>query len=139
MGFGCKEGLKNRIIRIFNVVVIGLPILACAQSDLQPIHLQLRWLHQFQFVGYHMAKEKGFYTQEGLKVTIYPGGPGITPVNEVLEGRAHYGVGNIEVLSFRQQGEPLVALAALYQHSPSTLLVHQDSGIHTVKAACTTA
>ena len=79
-----------------------------------------------------MAKKKGFYQQEGLDVTILPGGPGIAPVNEVLDGLSHYSVGNTEVLSLYQQGQPLVVLAALYQHSPSILLVRQDSNIYTV-------
>jgi len=123
----------NRLFSAFLGLLLLLPALSWAESELQPIKLQLRWLHQFQFAGYHMAKEKGFYHQEGLDVTILPGGPGIAPAYEVLDGFSHYGVGNMEVLSLYQQGEPLVALAALYQHSPSILMVRQDSDIYTVR------
>ena len=34
------------------------------------ITLQLNWLNQFQFAGYYIAKEKGFYKEAGLNVTI---------------------------------------------------------------------
>ena len=34
------------------------------------IRIQLNSLHQFQFAGYYAAKEKGFYTDEGLNVTL---------------------------------------------------------------------
>lgn len=121
-----------KMLRALVSVLLLTPALGWTAPQLQPINLQLRWVHQFQFAGYYMAKEKGFYQQEGLDVTIRLGGPGITPAREVLDGRAQYGVGNMEVLSLYHQGEPLVALAALYQHSPSILLVRQDSDIYTV-------
>ena len=41
--------------------------------------LQLKWVTQAQFAGYYVAKEKGFYEEEGLDVTIKPGGPDIAP------------------------------------------------------------
>jgi diguanylate cyclase (GGDEF)-like protein len=94
--------------------------------------LQLRWLHQPQFVGYHMAKAKGFYADAGLDVEIRPGGKGISPVQEVLAGRADFGVGNTEVLTSYASGQPLLALASVYQHSPSVFLARRDSGILTV-------
>lgn len=121
-----------QLSRVFAGLLLLLPALSWANPDLQSVTLQLRWLHQFQFAGYIMAKEKGFYQEEGLDVFIRPGGPGIAPVNEVLEDKAQYGVGNMEVLSLFQQGKPLVALAAIYQHSPSILLVRQDSKIYSV-------
>lgn len=123
----------NRLLSVLLVLLVFSPSPGWANTNLQPITLQLRWMHQFQFAGYIMAKEKGFYQQQGLDVEIRPGGPGIASVTEVLHGQAQYGVGNMEVLSLYQQGEPLIALATIYQHSPSILLVRQDSQIYTVK------
>ena len=34
------------------------------------VSLQLAWKHQFQFAGYYMAKEKGFYNDASLSVNI---------------------------------------------------------------------
>ncbi|KKK58640.1 hypothetical protein LCGC14_3042390, partial [marine sediment metagenome] len=36
----------------------------------ESVSLQLKWTHQFQFAGYYMAKQKGFYNDVGLDVTI---------------------------------------------------------------------
>ena len=110
------------------------PLLASERTreSLDRVVLQLRWLHQPQFVGYHMAKAKGYYADVGLDVEIRPGGKGITPVGEVLAGRADFGVGNTEVLTSFAHGKPLLALASIYQHSPSVLLARRDSGILTV-------
>ncbi len=92
----------------------------------EPIHLQLRWHHQFQFAGYYAAIEQGYYREAGLDVVIHPGSPGVTPVAEVLTGRAHYGVANSELLLQRLRGQPLVALASIFQHSSSILLSRKE-------------
>lgn len=99
-------------------------------QPLDTVDIQLRWHHQFQFAGYYAAVEKGFYREEGLKVRLHAGDPAHQPVQEVLSGHAQYAEGNSEVLYQRLQGKPLIALAAIFQHSPSILLVRHDSGIH---------
>ena len=99
---------------------------------LQPIDFQLRWKHQFQFAGYYAAIAKGYYRDEGFEVRLHEGAPGKTPVEEVLAGRALYGESNSELLFERLNGKPLVALAAIFQHSPSVLLARSDAGIRTV-------
>lgn len=104
---------------------------ASGSDGLQVVDLQLRWKHQFQFAGYYAALEKGFYREAGLDVRLHEGGAGKVPVDEVLGGRALYGVANSEVLYERLRGRPLVALAAIFQHSPSVLLARADSGIRT--------
>ena len=98
---------------------------------LDVVNLQLRWKHQFQFAGYYAALEKGYYRDAGLDVRIHEGAPGKAPVDEVIAGRAEYGTANSEVLLARLKGSPLVALAAVFQHSPSVLLARADSGIRT--------
>jgi ABC-type nitrate/sulfonate/bicarbonate transport system substrate-binding protein len=95
----------------------------------EPIDLQLRWHHQFQFAGYYAAVQQGYYKKVGLDVVIHNGTPEKIPVNEVLQGHAQYGVANSELLLARLKGEPLVLLAAIYQHSPSVLLARKDAGI----------
>ena len=95
----------------------------------ESIHLQLRWHHQFQFAGYYAALEKGYYKKAGLDVVIHKGTPEKIPVKEVLQGRAQYGVANSELLLERLRGAPLVALASIYQHSPSVLLARKGTDI----------
>jgi diguanylate cyclase (GGDEF)-like protein len=99
-------------------------------SQLQIINFQLRWHHQFQFAGYYAAIEQGYYRNEGLDVRLHEGTPGRTPLEEVLSGRAQYAEANSELLYERLHGKPLVALAAIFQHSPSVLLARKDAGIH---------
>ena len=101
----------------------------CFSVSAESIHLQLRWHHQFQFAGYYAALEKGYYKKAGLDVIIHNGTPEKMPVKEVLNGHVQYGVANSELLLERLRGAPLVALAAIYQHSPSVLLARKDTQI----------
>ena len=98
-------------------------------ASAEPIHLQLRWRHQFQFAGYYAALEKGYYKKAGLDVIIDEGSPEKKPLPQVLQGQAQYGEANSELLLERLRGAPLVALAAIYQHSPSVLVARKDAGI----------
>ena len=113
-------------------VLCGGVLAASPATDNLSIVLQLRWHHQFQFAGYYAAVAKGFYAEDGLNVEIREGDPAHQPVAEVLSGHAHYAEGNSEVLYQRLLGKPLVALAAIFQHSPSVLLTRQDSGMSSV-------
>jgi diguanylate cyclase (GGDEF)-like protein len=112
------------MIPVFRAVLLLIFPAASALAGISTeiVSLQLRWLPQFQFAGYYAAVEMGYYRAEGLEVHLIPGSPDCQPVAEVLAGRAQYAEGNSEVLLAHLQGKPLVALAAIFQHSPSVLL-----------------
>ena len=91
--------------------------------------LQLKWIHQFNFAGYYAAVEKGYYKEAGLEVTIKEGHPGTNFIDEVVSGRADFGVEMPELLIARNNEKPVVVLAAIFQHSPQIILSRADSGI----------
>jgi ABC-type nitrate/sulfonate/bicarbonate transport system substrate-binding protein len=96
-----------------------------------PVSIQLKWRHQFQFAGYYAAQARGYYRAEGLDVTILEGGKDRPPIATVLGGGADFGVGDADVLLARLKGEPLVACAAIFQHSPYVVMSRRDKGIRT--------
>ncbi|MBC7436577.1 MAG: ABC transporter substrate-binding protein [Bdellovibrionales bacterium] len=93
------------------------------------VTLQLKWYHQFQFAGYYAAQARGFYRKEGLEVLIREGGPDRAPLTSVLSGSAQFSIGDSDLLVARIKGQPIVALAAIFQHSPYVLLSRKDSYI----------
>jgi diguanylate cyclase (GGDEF)-like protein len=99
--------------------------------ELEPVSIQLKWRHQFQFAGYYAALEKGFYADEGLQVRLLERDPEHNAADSVIRGEAQYGTSNIGLLLARQQGKPVVLLAQIFQHSPLVLLSLQESGIQT--------
>lgn len=100
--------------------------------ELEPVTLQLKWKHQFQFAGYYAAKEKGFYKQAGLDVTILEASPGIDPIKEVTSGRAQFGVGTSELILNRYRGDDVIVLGVIFQHSPLNLVTLTESGIDNI-------
>lgn len=101
-------------------------------SALQNVTLQLKWHHQFQFAGYYAAKELGYYREAGLAVTIKPVAPDQNPISNVLNGGAQFGVGSNDLLLHRQKGEPVVALAVIFQHSPYVLLALKKKELNSI-------
>lgn len=107
-------------------------LLACPLHAAEKVRLQLRWLHQFQFAGYYMALEKGYYAQEGLDVTLLEGGPNaLKPIASLMAGEVDFAISNSGVVIERMAGKPVVALAAIMQTSPIVWIVREDSGIRT--------
>ncbi len=127
-----RYGCQTALLGLLFLLLLGQTVRAQPEY-LTPVTLQLRWHHQFQFAGYYAAKQQGYFKDAGFDVTLRAGATGHEPVIEVLAGRAQFGVGNSEVLYQRLLNQPLIALAAIYQHSPSVLLVRQDSGIHSAQ------
>ncbi|MES2003227.1 MAG: PAS domain S-box protein [Bacteroidota bacterium] len=106
--------------------LIALLVFSClfqkGQAQQHEVSLRLKWWHQFQFAGYYAAVTQGFYEKEGLKVNIVPGDAAHPAVGEVLSGRADFGVSGCDLLSEYANGKPLVALGAIFQHSPYVIM-----------------
>ncbi len=105
---------------------------ATAAGAGEAVTLQLKWKHAFQFAGYYAAEAKGYYHDAGLDVTIRPAMPDDDVVEQVLSGQAQYGVGNSSLLLARQAGRPVIALAAIFQHSPQIVVARQQPTLRSV-------
>ncbi|WP_417579944.1 ABC transporter substrate-binding protein [Nitrincola sp.] len=99
----------------------------------ETVRLQLKWNHQFQFAGYYAAIAKGYYEEEGLSVELLLARPGRDPITEVLQGRAEFGIGTSDLLLHFHQGEPVVALAVTFQHSPLALIARTNNQLQTLR------
>lgn len=102
-------------------------------STLQRISLQLQWLDQFQFAGYYIAKEKGFYKDVGLEVQIKSFDKTISTIDEVTKYKSEYAIGRSSLLIKRSNGKKIIALAAIFQSTPIILLARKDSNINSIK------
>ena len=101
-------------------------------ENLKKITIQLSWFDQFQFAGYYMAKEKGFYKELGLDVEIKPFEFGIDIPKEVSDGKIDFAVGRETLILERTKNRNIVALYALFQASPLILMTTKESGINTI-------
>lgn len=113
-----------------------LPVLAsgCAQDApapaLQPTSVVLKWHHQTQFAGVYVADRKDFYRMQGLAVRIDEGSFKVSPIQRVVSGENDFGItSQTQFLIERAKGQPIVAVAAIYQKSPVGFFALAGTGI----------
>ncbi len=102
-----------------------------SETSKETISIQLKWEHSFQFAGYYAAIEKGFYADEGLKVTLKELDHRQNHIQSVLNGASEYGVSDSSLVVSRLQDNPVVLVTQIFQYSPLVLISHRDSNITT--------
>ena len=97
---------------------------------LEPVSLQLHWVTQSQFAGYYVAFDKGWYREEGIDLTIYPGGPDQEPTDLVSAGTRDFGIALLADLSVAiQQGKEVIGIGQIQQANGLLLVARKSSGI----------
>jgi NitT/TauT family transport system substrate-binding protein len=110
----------------------GLAFGALQASANDEVTLQLKWVTQAQFGGYYVAKDKGYYEEEGLDVTIKPGGPDIAPSQVIAGGGADVIVDWMPAaLASREKGLPLVNIAQPFKSSGMMLTCLEGNEVET--------
>jgi NitT/TauT family transport system substrate-binding protein len=119
--------MKKTIIAAMSVVtMLGTAEVIAADS----VTLQLKWVTQAQFAGYYVAKDKGFYDEVGLDVTIKAGGPDIAPPQVIAGGGADVIIDWMpSALASREKGVPLVNIAQPFKRSGMMLTCLKETGI----------
>lgn len=116
--------LIKKLIILFLLFVINLS----AQAN-NKVTLYLDWIHQFQFAGYYVAKEKGYYNDFELDVDIKEINDNSNNVKDIMTQDASYGVGKSSLIVDKFNGNDLVLLSSIYQSSPLVLISLKESNI----------
>ena len=117
---------KMSVTLLAGAMALGMAHVAHADD----VTLQLKWVTQGQFAGYYVAKDMGFYEEEGLNVTINPGGPDIAPPQVIAGGGADVIIEWMPAaLAARERGVPLVNIAQPFTRSGMMLTCLAESGI----------
>lgn len=101
-----------------------------ATKQLQEVTLALDWTPNTNHTGIYVAQEKGWYKDEGIRVTILPYSQAVSSDVLVATKKADVGISSTEgVVSDVVLGSPVVSIASIIQHNTSSLVVKEDSGI----------
>ena len=118
---------------MYKFLTFLITLFLCSQlfaKELKPVSLQLTWKYQFQFAGYIMAKEKGFYEDLGLDVDIRDYKLGTVTKDEVLSKRADFGIARSGlILDNLNDNKEFKFLFAMGQASPSIISSIKENGI----------
>lgn len=120
----------NRI-KFFIIFITLINSTLFAKED--KITLYLDWFNQFQFAGYYIAKEKGFYHELNLDVEIKEFNHNINMVNTILNTKNSYGVGKSSLILDKYNNKDIFLLNAVFQKSPLVLISLKENNITSIK------
>ena len=121
-----KKGFNFMIQILFIVIFLCSSLIS---KELKEVSLQLPWKYQFQFAGYIIAKEKGFYKDIGLDVSLKEWDENIDVINGLNDNKIEYAVVRPTSMIDISKGKELIYLATIFQSSPLVLVTDKSSGI----------
>lgn len=113
---------------VYRLIILFFLTFSISKAESEKVTLLLKWHHQFQFAGFYMAKEKGYYDEFGLdvdmKVSI-----GQNTAKNLENSQSTYAI--LDPIAFVEQskGTKIKALAAVFQQSPLVFLTLKSSNI----------
>lgn len=119
-------------IRKLLILLLLLNILLNA-SEKEKVILYLDWLNQFQFAGYYIAKDKGYYSDLGIDVDIVEYSNNDNIITKVTEKSKNYGIGKSSLIVNKFEGKNILLLSSFFQNSPLVLVTLQSSNIKNPK------
>ena len=100
---------------------------ACSKSP--KIKLALNWKPEPEFGGFYAAP----YSAHGLDVDVLPGGSGTPTVQMVGAGSVDFAIVSAdEIVLARSHGNDVVALFAVFQHSPTGIMAHASPNLTSI-------
>ncbi|DAB30773.1 MAG TPA: hypothetical protein CFH84_02240 [Sulfurimonas sp. UBA12504] len=100
---------------------------------LKSVSLQLMWLDQFEFGGFYIAKEKGFYADAGLDVNFLPYDSKKDTFDALFGGKADFSTGSASILIRDSKDKKIVILSSVFQSSPLMLLGLKRNDLQKIK------
>lgn len=117
----------HRHLFLFTVLVT---LASAANPPPFKLTVQLDWVAEPEHGGFYQAQARGFFSGEGLDVTLIPGGPNALVMPKVATGQADIGqADSTNTLLQQAEGLPVVQFAAVFQDDPSGLLVNAESSV----------
>ncbi|NQT73870.1 MAG: ABC transporter substrate-binding protein [Chloroflexi bacterium] len=123
---------------LFGLVILSIILagIGCDDKDDIPadqVTVQLKWIHQAQFAGFYVAEQNDLYAEENIDISLIPSGPDKSPeliANNLMNGEIDFAVvGGDQLLMWRSEGKPIVAIAVIFQKNPYGYMTLKDSGI----------
>ena len=131
-------------VRVLLSVVFALALTACGKKSeasssspsgetggLFKITVQLDWIPEPEHGGLYQAQARGFFKEEGLDVTLLPGGPNVNATQNTATGRADIAQADStnSIVVIHNQDLPIVQIGAVFQNDPSVLMLHPDNPV----------
>ena len=112
------------VAKITALAALAATILATSALADDKVSVQLDYVVRGNHAMFFVAKEKGYFAKQGIDVSAIRRGTGSPNAMRLVgNGNAEFGFGALPTLALaRSQDVPVVALAAVNQHSPLGML-----------------
>ncbi len=110
---------------ILFILLSAMTLQASSQSALEKVTLQLQWKYQFQFAGFIMAKELGYYKEAGLDVRFKEFN-NTDIMRELLEEKSDFAISNSIIIFRDKKLLPVTLLATYFQRSPLVIIAQPE-------------
>ena len=138
-----KKGYWMKIIATMFIIVFVFTINACDiiddnslsnENTKSKVKIALDWYPNANHIGFFIAKNKGYFEEEGLDVTLYTPSDPSTVLQTVGSGSDDFGVSyQPDVLLARAQDVPVVSVLGIVQHPLNSIMSLKTSNIVTPK------
>lgn len=129
--------MKKIFTFILTIILMSLSIFSlagCNKSDLEEITFLLDWQPNTNHTGLYVAKELGYYEEEGLNVNIKPPVGDVGTSLLVATGEAEFGIDFQDQMAMNHTGKiTTTAIAAVIQHNTSGIISNKSAGITSPK------
>ncbi len=115
------------------LIIVVLLTVSLYSKELEKVSLQLKWKYQFQFAGFLIAKEKGFYKDVGLDVNIKEYTHNTDTLAQMKDNKTQFAVIDSALILKSIQNEPVTAMMGIYQTSPYVLMSLKSSNIKNIQ------
>ena len=133
------EGNMKKLILLLVAAIVFLTIVFYPKSpssksaNLAPFSVALDWTPNTNHTGIYVAKQKGWYTDEGLDVKILPYSQ-VSADTLVSTGKADAGISSTEnIVSGAATGNPVISIAAIISQNTSGIITLEESEIKSPK------
>lgn len=125
--------LNRRIARVLALVCLMLVHLPAMGQQPVKLRFTLDWRYEGQLAMFMLAKQKGYYANEGLDVSIDSGSGSASAINRIVSGSHDVGTGDltalIEFLGNNPGPTRLQAVYLIYNRSPFIIHGLKKSGL----------
>ena len=132
-----RIGLNKLMLIPVLAILLVLAAEACGGGDdgneqTGPISvsLALDWFPNANHIGLYIAREKGYFQEEGLEVSMYTPVDPTSILQTVGSGKDDFGISyQPDLLIARGQGVPVVSVLGIVQHPLNSVMALKTSGI----------
>jgi len=107
------------------LVVFIISISMLQAQDLEKVTLQLQWKYQFQFAGFIVAKERGYYEELGLDIELVEYN-NTNILDELIEGKSDFTLSNSIIVHKDKKLRDVSLLATYFQRSPLIIVTQPE-------------